>query len=60
MKQSTRIVHSPVFVSAVVKIQDAREQDLTTSEKRAVRGLLFEQSAEPETDQRRTSLSSGL
>lgn len=39
--QSTRIVHSLVFESAVVTILDAREQDLTMCEKRTVRGLLL-------------------
>lgn len=50
LNQSARIVNAPVFQSAVVKIQDTREQDLTTSENCTVRGLLLEQSAPPETD----------
>lgn len=43
-------MHSSGFELAVVKIQDAREQDLIKSEKRAVRLLLIEQSAAAEAD----------
>lgn len=50
LNQSTQIVHGPVFESSFVKIQDAREQDHTTTAKRAVRGVLVEQSAASETD----------
>lgn len=48
MNQSAQIVLSPVFESGVVKIQDAREQHLATPEKRAVCGLLLEQSGAAE------------
>lgn len=50
LNQSARIVYSPLFESAVVKIQDATEQDFTRSEKRAVCGLLLEQKAAPGKD----------
>lgn len=50
LNQLARIKHSSVLESAVMKIQDAREQDLTTTENRAVLGPLLEQSAALETD----------
>lgn len=39
LNPDARIVHSPVFESAVLKIQDKREEELTTSEKRVVKSL---------------------
>lgn len=50
LNQLVQIVHSPVFESAVLKIQDAREQFRTTFEKRSEQGLLLERSAAPEAD----------
>lgn len=50
LKQSARILHSPVFKSVIVMIQYTTERDISTSEKRAVCCLLFEQCAAPETD----------
>lgn len=50
LNQSARIAHNLVLESAVVMDQVAREQDLTASAKREVRGLLLDQSAAPKAD----------
>lgn len=56
LNQPTRVVYRPVHESALVLIRIAREREITTSEKRAVRNLLLEQVVATETDTKSDSV----